>query len=113
MSSFEEDFPSLKEYASDKEGIDKKDEDYESRLLVMAAASHNGLCGTSPDYAAQEYVNTHHIEKFCLDKQRVKDAFGELTRIRGITVECQIHNAITIEKERILKTLGLEGYNVI
>ena len=38
----------------------------------------------------------------------IKEAIGEITLLRGITPECNIHNAVNREKMRILEVLGLK-----
>lgn len=38
-------------------------------------------------------------------RREVKKAVGEITFLKGITCECNIHNAVNREKERILKVL--------
>ena len=40
--------------------------------------------------------------------EEIKAAIGKITRLRGIDINCRIHNAIASEKEMILKKLNLE-----
>jgi hypothetical protein len=84
MTTFEEQFPSL-----------------------VGRRIHIDVCGDELYVPNGDYLSYTSIEECCLDKQRVREAVGELTRLRGITVECQIHNSITTDRERILKELGL------
>jgi len=57
--------------------------------------------------SANWFIFKETIDKHCVDKQRVKEAVGEIIKYRGLTIECQIQNSIACEKERILKELGL------
>ena len=65
-------------------------------------------------YTARDMLGYH---PFTLDPDKegkllrvcdVLEAIGEITFVRGITEECNIHNAKNRERERIKKELGLE-----
>lgn len=43
----------------------------------------------------------------CKDNQSIIDAVGTITFVRGITPECNIHNSVNRERQRILTVLGL------
>ena len=62
-------------------------------------------CGCGAFYATD-------VLEHCRDNQRINEAVGAITFLRGIDERCNIHNAVNRERERILKTLGIGLMNL-
>jgi len=86
--------------------IDIRDEDVSALFAkgFLALSNARLVDGEGSKLVCSYFVMEPSIPKW-FSKEEIREAFGELTRIRGITIEDQKHNAITTEKERILKKL--------
>ena len=60
------------------------------------------------DTCGLDAIYIQDIQEHCRDNQRIEKAIGEITFIRGIEPEDNIHNAVNRERERILKELRLD-----